>query len=204
MPLREDQVIVQRVLGAVEVVAQVLGQEDGHQVGRGHRRGRVAGACCGGRADRVDAQLLAQLAPLFLLVHRGSSSGGDECRGGARRRRHSSPRRARVPTVGKRPDQRDGPAWKPHTGPERSRTYREAMTLFSVFLIAVLRRPSVTTTAIVITPRTTAYSAMVWPASSRTSARNSLIGLTSPKCSMGKSYIPSFRRPESRSRSPYR
>src|SRR6476620_5477546 len=58
------------------------------------------------------------------------------------------------------------------------------MTLFSVFLIAVLSRPRVTTTAIVITPRTTAYSAMVWPASSRTSAdsvvKNSLMGLTSP------------------------
>src|SRR5436190_6881356 len=40
------------------------------------------------------------------------------------------------------------------------------MTLFSVFLMAVLSRPSVTTTAIVMTPRTTAYSAMVWPASS--------------------------------------
>src|SRR6478609_3439102 len=44
------------------------------------------------------------------------------------------------------------------------------MTLFSRFLIAVLSRPSVTTTAIVMTPSTTAYSAIVWPASSLTSA----------------------------------
>src|SRR5689334_17464247 len=44
------------------------------------------------------------------------------------------------------------------------------MTLLSRFLMAVLRRPSVTTTAIVMTPRTTAYSAIVWPASSLTSA----------------------------------
>src|SRR6478752_1452047 len=44
------------------------------------------------------------------------------------------------------------------------------MTLFSRFLMAVLSRPSVTTTAIVMTPRTTAYSAIVWPASSLTSA----------------------------------
>src|SRR6185437_579728 len=45
------------------------------------------------------------------------------------------------------------------------------MTLFSRFLMAVLSRPSVTTTAMVMTPRTTAYSAIVWPASSLTSAR---------------------------------
>src|SRR5919108_6270801 len=43
------------------------------------------------------------------------------------------------------------------------------MTLVSCDLIAVLSRPRVTTTAIVITPSTTAYSAMVWPDSSRRS-----------------------------------
>src|SRR5215467_2806820 len=47
------------------------------------------------------------------------------------------------------------------------------MTLFSVFWIAVLRRPRVTTTAIVMTPSTTAYSAIVWPLSSWISVMNS-------------------------------
>src|SRR6476661_5310518 len=82
------------------------------------------------------------------------------------------------------PGNRSGPGRKTRPGPHRSRSYSEEMTLLSVFLIAVLSRPRVTTTAIVITPRTTAYSAMVWPASSRTSAdsvvKNSLMGLTSP------------------------
>ena len=41
--LGEDQVVVARVVRLVEVVAQVLGEQHGHQVGRGHRRGRVAG-----------------------------------------------------------------------------------------------------------------------------------------------------------------
>jgi len=41
------------------------------------------------------------------------------------------------------------------------------MTLLSWLLIAVDSRPSVTTTAIVITASTTAYSAIVWPDSSR-------------------------------------
>src|SRR3954447_19281705 len=40
------------------------------------------------------------------------------------------------------------------------------MTLFSRLEIAVESRPSVTTTAMVMTPRTTAYSAIVWPDSS--------------------------------------
>src|ERR1700748_138435 len=53
------------------------------------------------------------------------------------------------------------------------------MTLFSVFLMAVLSRPSVTTTAIVMTPRTTAYSAIVWPASSLISFMYSFKRLTS-------------------------
>src|SRR6185312_12124488 len=49
------------------------------------------------------------------------------------------------------------------------------MTLFSVFWIAVLSRPRVTTTAIVMTPSTTAYSAIVWPLSSWISVMNSRI-----------------------------
>ena len=69
--LREDQVVVGRVVGLVEVVAQVLGEQDGHQVGRGHRRRRVAGLGhrCG--ADRVDPQLLSQLTPELRPFHAG-------------------------------------------------------------------------------------------------------------------------------------
>jgi hypothetical protein len=45
--------------------------------------------------------------------------------------------------------------------------YRELMTLVSVPWIAAPSRVSVATTAMVMTPRTTAYSAIVWPFSSR-------------------------------------
>ncbi len=40
--LREDEPVVVRVVRVLEVVAQVLRQQDGHQVGRRHARGRVA------------------------------------------------------------------------------------------------------------------------------------------------------------------
>ena len=40
--LAEDQVVVARVIGVAEVVVQVLRHQHGHEVGRGHRRGRVA------------------------------------------------------------------------------------------------------------------------------------------------------------------
>ena len=68
MALREDQVVVPRVVRAVEVVAEVLREQHGHQVGGGHRGGRVAGFGDGRAADRVDAQLLAQLAPQLGVV----------------------------------------------------------------------------------------------------------------------------------------
>jgi hypothetical protein len=43
------------------------------------------------------------------------------------------------------------------------------MTFVRVFLMPVLSSLSVTTTAMVITPKTTAYSAIVWPDSARRS-----------------------------------
>jgi hypothetical protein len=49
--LREDEPVVVRVVGRVEVVAEVLVQQHRHQVGRGHRRGRVAGLGDGHAAD---------------------------------------------------------------------------------------------------------------------------------------------------------
>ena len=67
--LREDEPVVVRVVRVVEVVAQVLREQHGHQVGRGHARGRMAGARLRGGADRVDPQLLPQLAPELDVVH---------------------------------------------------------------------------------------------------------------------------------------
>ena len=42
VPLGEDEMVVPRVVGFIEVVPEVLRQQDGHEVGRGHRRGRMA------------------------------------------------------------------------------------------------------------------------------------------------------------------
>ena len=69
--LREDQVVIARVRRLAEVVVQVAAHQDRHQVSGGHRRGRMTGGCRGAGADRVDPQLLAELAPLLLLVHVG-------------------------------------------------------------------------------------------------------------------------------------
>ena len=44
MPLGEDQPVVARMVGLVEVVAQMVGQQDGHQVRGRHRGGGVPGA----------------------------------------------------------------------------------------------------------------------------------------------------------------
>ena len=56
--LREDEAVVVRVLRRVEVVTEVLGEEDCHQIGGRHPGGGVARL--GGRraADGIDAQLL--------------------------------------------------------------------------------------------------------------------------------------------------
>ena len=70
--LREDQVVVAGVVRVVEVVAEVLREQDRHQVGGGHRGGRMPGLRDGGRADRVDAQLLAELTPEFRAFHAGN------------------------------------------------------------------------------------------------------------------------------------
>ena len=57
--LREDEMVVPGVVRVVEVVAEVLRQQDGHQIGPGHRRGGMAGVGDRGGSHRVDAQLLA-------------------------------------------------------------------------------------------------------------------------------------------------
>ena len=77
--LGEDEVVVRAVLGGGEVVAEVAREEHRHQVGGRHRGRRMAGAGRGGRADRVDAKLLGELAHL-LLADRGLR-GGDLVQG---------------------------------------------------------------------------------------------------------------------------
>ena len=60
--LREDQAVVRRALRLREVVAEVAVHEHREQVGCGHRRGGMAGVRRCGHADRVDAELLPELA----------------------------------------------------------------------------------------------------------------------------------------------
>ena len=67
--LGEDQVVVAGIVGAGEVVAQVLGEQHGHQVGGRHRRRRMARAGGVARPDRVDAELLSELAPEGGVIH---------------------------------------------------------------------------------------------------------------------------------------
>ncbi len=78
MTLREDEAVVVRIVRVLEVVAQVRREEHGHQVGRGHPRGRMPGAGLGRRPDRIDPELLSQLLPELdvghgydLSLHRG-------------------------------------------------------------------------------------------------------------------------------------
>ena len=70
--LAEDQVVVRGVLGARSVVAEMRGQEDGHEVGRGERGRRMARARGRRAADRVGAQLardgLVEVRPYGLLA----------------------------------------------------------------------------------------------------------------------------------------
>src|SRR5437870_13916107 len=62
-----------------------------------------------------------------------------------------------------------------YRGPARiASDYMAVITLLRTLEILVLRRPRVTTTAMVMTPRTTAYSAIVWPDSSLRSANRRL------------------------------
>ena len=65
--LAEDQVVVARVLGVAEVVAQVSRHQHGHEVGGGHRGGRVAAPRGARGPDRVDPELLPELAPRVVL-----------------------------------------------------------------------------------------------------------------------------------------
>ena len=62
--------VVRRVFEVLRVRAQVAAVEQHrHEVGGGHRRGRVARAGRRADADGVDAQLLAELAPVVGVAH---------------------------------------------------------------------------------------------------------------------------------------
>ena len=67
--LGEDQMVVAGVFGTSEVVVQVLGEQHGDEVGGGHRRRRMARPCGVACPDRVDAELLSELAPEGGIVH---------------------------------------------------------------------------------------------------------------------------------------
>src|SRR5436305_9878734 len=82
-------------------------------------------------------------------------------------------------------DKRSGSPSHEDRGPARiASDYMAVITLLRTLEILVLRRPRVTTTAMVMTPSTTAYSAIVWPDSSLRSAnrrlRYSIKEFTSP------------------------
>src|SRR5215204_2239012 len=61
----EDEVVVVGVFGVVEVVAEVLAQEHGQQVGRRHGRGGVSRPGARARTDAIDPELLGETVPLL-------------------------------------------------------------------------------------------------------------------------------------------
>ncbi len=67
--LREDEMVVARVVRPVEVVAEVLGEQHRHQVGGRHRGRRMAGLRDGRGADRIHPELLSQLPPELDIGH---------------------------------------------------------------------------------------------------------------------------------------
>lgn len=63
MALAKNQAVVVGLLRVIEVILQVRGEEDAHQVGGGHRRGRMprtGGSCA---TDAVNAQLGGEALP---------------------------------------------------------------------------------------------------------------------------------------------
>ena len=68
VPLGEDEPVVGRILRLLEVVAEVLGEQHGHQVSCGHARSGVTRLRFRCTADGIDAELLSQLTPEFRTV----------------------------------------------------------------------------------------------------------------------------------------
>src|SRR5690606_22999967 len=73
MPLGEDEPVVAGVARAVEVVPDVVGEQHGHHVGRGHRGRGVPGARGGRGPHAVHTQLLSELGE-FTGVHESPSA----------------------------------------------------------------------------------------------------------------------------------
>ena len=67
--LGEDQVVVGRVVRLLPVVAEIPGQQHRHHVGGRHARRRMAGPGGGAAPDRVDPQLLGQLADVLQRLY---------------------------------------------------------------------------------------------------------------------------------------
>ncbi len=67
--LREDEAIVRGAVGLSPVVAKMPVAEDGHEVGRGHPGRGMPGARNRARTDRVDPELLSELAPAGRVGH---------------------------------------------------------------------------------------------------------------------------------------
>src|SRR5437588_6551297 len=76
MTLREYEVIVVGVIRIVEVVAQVLGEQNRHEIGSREGRCWVTGAGRCAATDAVDSQLLSERFPLRDFGLSGSSLGG--------------------------------------------------------------------------------------------------------------------------------
>ena len=74
VPLREDQPVVRGALRRTEVVAQVAVHEHRQQVGGGHGRRGMPGLRLGAHPDRIDPELLPQLAPALGVSHVGHST----------------------------------------------------------------------------------------------------------------------------------
>ena len=75
-PLERTKRSLPGCCGAVEVVAQVVGEQYGHQVGGGHGGRRMPGARGGGGAHAVHAQLLRQFGELTAVHESPSVPGG--------------------------------------------------------------------------------------------------------------------------------
>ncbi len=78
MALREHEAVVRGALRSREVVAQVAVDEDGEEVGSGHRRGGVARLRRRAHAHRVDAELLCQIAPSLCRRHARHSTAASD------------------------------------------------------------------------------------------------------------------------------
>ena len=69
VPLGEDQVVVGRVVRLPPVVAEIPGLQHRHHVGGRHARRRMTGPGGGAAPDRIDPQLLGQLAHVLECLY---------------------------------------------------------------------------------------------------------------------------------------